>query len=273
MARGRLKKYFIFTKSGIQTVIAYRGRVALWCLGAVINALLMGLLWWAIYEFSPESVIGGYTFPQMLMYVILSAIVFEVINSDSMGAIVDDVRYGLIGMRLMKPINYRLQLGFTSLGSFVACMAIVGIPMIIMGLIVALCAFGLSGIVWYNVLLFLPVTLLSALVYDSIGFLFGQLAFRTQAMFGVSSMTNVLIGFLSGSMIPLAIYPSWAQSILFYTPFPTMVSLPVRLFLGQVPWSELGISVAVSIAWIIVLNVIAHFAYKGSVRHVVVFGG
>lgn len=273
MARGRIRKYLIFTKSGLQTLMAYRGRVALWFLGAMINAVIMGLLWWAIYEFSPESVIGGLEFPQMLMYVILSAIVMEVIYTDSMGSIVDDVRYGLIGMRLMKPINYRLQLGFTALGDFIGRMAIVGLPMITVGALVTVFAFGLSGIVWYNVLLFLPVCLLSAIVFDSFAFLLGQLAFRTHAMFGVHSMFNVVIGFLSGSMIPLALYPSWAQNILFYTPFPTMASLPVRLFLGQLGWSELGISVAVSVAWIIVLNVAGHFAYKSSVRHVVVFGG
>lgn len=273
MKAGRLKKYFIFTKSGMQTMIAYRGQVALWFIGGVINAVLMGLLWWAIYTFSPDPVIGGYTFPQMLMYVLLTSIVGEVTYAETMGTITDDVHYGLIGMRLMKPINYRAQLAFTSFGTFVSKFIIIGVPMILVGTLVAVFGFNLTGITWYNILLFIPACVLALLMEDAIQFLFGQLAFRTHAMFGVHSMANIITQFLSGGIVPLALFPIWAQNILYYTPFPTLYSMPVRLFLGQLSWVELGISVAISVAWIIVLNVLGQLMYKTSVRKVVVFGG
>ena len=273
MRKGRIKKYLIFMRSGFQTVLAYRGAIMLWFFGAMISAVLMGLVWWAIYSFSPEQEIAGYLFPQMLMYVVLSAVVGEAIYTDTMGQINEDVKWGLIGMRLMKPINYRVQLGFTAMGSFLARLLIIGVPVITVGTIVVVFGFGLHGIEWYNILLFLPATALSAIMYDTFGFLFGQLAFRTQAMFGVASMSQLVISFLSGGVVPIALFPAWAGSALYYTPFPTIVSLPVRIFLGQVGWSEMLIGFAVSVGWIIVLNVLAHLAYKSSVRHVVVFGG
>lgn len=273
MRKGRIKKYLIFMRSGFQTMLAYRGAILLWFIGAMISAVLMGLVWWAIYSFSPESVIAGYTFPQMLMYVILSAVVGEAIYTDTLGEISDDVRNGLIGMRLMKPINYRVQLGFSAMGSFLSRILIIGIPVITVGTIIVVFGFGLEGIQWYNILLFLPACVLSAIMFDTFGFLFGQLAFRTQAMFGVSSMSQIIMSFLSGGIVPIALFPVWAQTALAYTPFPTLVSLPVRIFLGQVGWLEMLIAFAVSIAWIVVLNVLAHFAYKSSVKHVVVFGG
>lgn len=270
---GSFKKYLIFAKSGAQTTIAYRGQIALWFLGGLINAVIMGLLWWAIFEFSPGDTVGGFKFPQMLAYVILSAVVGQVIYSNTMGEITDDVRFGLIGMRLMKPINYRWQLGFTSLGAFAARFFIIGVPMTLIGTLVTVFGFGLTGIVWYNVLLFVLAMLMSTLVMDAFQFLFGQLAFRTHAMFGVNSMTEVVMSFLSGAMIPLSLFPVWAQNVLYYTPFPTVTSFPVRLFLGMTDWKETLISFAVAVFWIIVLNVIAQLAYRSSVRHVVVFGG
>ncbi|MDE6618318.1 MAG: ABC-2 family transporter protein [Clostridiales bacterium] len=271
--RGRLKKYLIFARSGFQTTLAYRGMIFLWFFSAMISAVLMGLVWWAIYSFSPESMIAGYTFPQMLMYVILSAVVGEVIYTNTLGDITDDVRWGLIGMRLMKPINYRVQLGVTAVGSFFARIIIIGIPVITVGTLTVVFGFGLQGIQWYNILLFVPACFLSALMFDAFGFLFGQLAFRTQAMFGVASMSQLVITFLSGGVVPISLFPAWAQTALTYTPFPTLVSLPIRIFLGQVGWMEMLISFAISIAWIVGLNVLAHFAYKSSVKHVVVFGG
>ena len=273
MRKGQIKKYLIFMRSGFQTVLAYRGAIALWMVGALISAVLMGLVWWAIYSFSPQTEIAGYAFPQMLMYVILSAAVGEAIYSDTMGQINEDVKWGLIGMRLMKPINYRMQLFFTAMGSFLARIIIIGVPVLTAGTLIVVFGFGLQGIQWYNILLFLPACVLSAIMFDTFGFLFGQLAFRTQAMFGVASMSQIVMSFLSGGIVPIALFPLWAQSVLYYTPFPTLVSLPVRIFLGQVGWIEMLIGFAISIAWIIALNVLAHLAYKSSVKHVVVFGG
>ena len=209
----------------------------------------------------------------MLLYVILAAVVAEVTFSTTMGEITDDVRYGLIGMRLMKPVNYRWQLGFTAVGNFFARFLIIGIPFVTIGALVAVFGFGLSGLVWYNILLFIPACFMAILLNDTISFIFGQLAFRTQAMFGVNNMSSVLIGFLSGSFIPLALFPGWAQDILYYTPFPSIMSMPVRLFLGQMDGMEVLTAFGISLAWIIVLNVLAQLLYKSSVRHVVVFGG
>lgn len=273
MRNGRIKKYLIFMRSGFQTALAYRGAIFLWFIGAVISAVLMGLVWWAIYSFSPENAIAGYTFPQMLLYVIISAVVVEAIYTGTMGEITDDVHYGLIGMRLMKPINYRLQLGFAAMGNFLSRMIIIGIPVTAIGTITVVFGFGLRGIQWYNVLLFLPACALSALMFDTFQFLFGQLAFRTHAMFGVSSMSNIVLSFLSGGVVPIALFPAWAQTVLQYTPFPTLVSLPVRIFLGQVGWMEMLISFGISVAWLVALGVVSHLAYKSSVKHVVVFGG
>ena len=273
MRAARLKKYLIFSKSGIQTTIAYRGQIALWFLGGIINAVLMGLLWWAIYKFSPQPVIGGFSFPQMLMYVFLSSIVGEITYAETMGTISDDVRYGLIGMRLMKPVNYRAQLAFTAFGSFLARFVIIAVPMTLVGTLVMVFGFGLEGILWYNVLLFIPACVFSLLTVDAIQFLFGQLAFRTQAMFGVHSMSNVIIGFLSGAMVPLTLFPMWVQNVLFFTPFPTMTSFPVRLFLGQLGYADILIQFGISALWLIALNIIGLLMYKTSVRKVVVFGG
>lgn len=269
----RVSKYFIFAKSGVQMQIAYRGSAVLWVLGGVLNATVMGLLWWAIFNYSGETQISGYTFPQMLMYVISSAVVGEVVYSGTANEISDDVHDGLIGMRLMKPVNYRAQLGFRAFGVYIMRMIMFALPIMLAGTLVSVYAFGLTGIKWYNVLLFIPATLVALLMSDTIGFIFGQLAFRTQAMFGVLSIMDVFIGFLSGRMIPIELFPSWAQTVLAYTPFPSMGSFPSRLFMGMMTWSEIGITFGIALAWLLVLNVLCELLYKGSVRHVVVFGG
>lgn len=270
---GRLKKYFIFSKAGVQSTIAYRGEIALWLLGGVIEAVLMGLLWWAIFQNSESGTISGFVFPQMLMYVLLSTIVNEITFSETMSEITYEVHHGTIGMRLMKPINYRAQLGFSQLGMFAARVLIIGLPMTVISTLILVFGFGLGGLCWYNILLFVPAVFLAALLADAISFLFGQLAFRTHAMFGVHSMSNVITGFLSGAFVPLALFPLWAQTALSYTPFPSMMSFPVKLFLGQLGWTDIALGFGIAIAWVLLLNAIGLLLYKTSVRKVVVFGG
>ncbi len=268
-----LKKYFIFAKSGMQMTMAYRGTIMLWFFGGAVNAAVTCLLWWAIYKFSPENAIAGYTLAQMMMYNILVAVVNEMTFSDTMSSIGDDVRQGVIGMRLMKPISYRAQLGFSTIGSFAARLLLLGIPMIVVGSLIGVFGFGLEGLEWYNVLLFVPAMFLATMLNDSLGFLFGQLAFRTHAMFGVNSIMNVIVGFLSGMLVPIALFPAWAQTALAFTPFPSMMSMPIRLFLGMMDPQEVLTAFGISLLWLLVINVLGQLFYKSSVRRVVVFGG
>jgi len=111
------------------------------------------------------------------------------------------------------------------------------------------------------------------MINEAYDFLFGQLAFRTHAMFGVNSMSMTISGFLSGRMIPLSVFLVWAQKVLNCTPFPFMMSMPVRLYLGVMSTNDVLISFAVAIAWLIAINIIGQLCYKTSVRKVVVFGG
>lgn len=273
MRKGVIKRYLIFTKAGFQTLLAYRGRIFLWVLGSIISAVLMGLLWWAIYSFAEGPTIGGFTYAQMLLYVIMSAVMYQVTASDTMGAIIDDVKSGQIGMRLMKPISYRLQLCFTNLGYYLGSLIIFGVPFILAGSLIAVYGFGLTGLTWYNILLFLPASFLAMMINEAYDFLFGQLAFRTHAMFGVNSMSMTISGFLSGRMIPLSVFPVWAQKALNCTPFPFMMSMPVRLYLGVMSMTDALISFGIAVAWLIAINLIGQLCYKSSVRKVVVFGG
>ena len=156
MILNRIKKYLIFVKSGVQTSIAYRALVFFFIIGGLVEIVLMGLLWWAIYNFSPEPEIAGLKFPQMLMYVILSSAIAEWTYSETFNSIAHDIRDGMIGMRLMKPVNYRAQLCFTTIGNFLGKTVLFALPVLTAGTLVAVFGFGLDGIEWYNLLLFLP---------------------------------------------------------------------------------------------------------------------
>lgn len=271
----KIKIYSAFSKTNFLLTFAYRGQVFLWLLGGLITAVMSGLLWWAIFaaQETEGALIGGFTYPQMLMYTILSAICAEVIYCGTADEIARDVRKGDIGMRLTKPISYQGQHTAMAIGNFFGKMTVIGIPMITIGTLVAVFGFGLDGIQWYNVLRFVAAIFLGLLLQNAIGFAFGQIAFITQAMWGVLSMLDLFVSFLSGAVVPITLFPEWAQTALAYTPFPSVIGLPVQIFLGTVSEHDILIGFATSLFWIVILNVLGALWYKRSVRHVVVFGG
>lgn len=268
-----IKIYSAFAKTDFLLTFAYRGQVLLWLLGGLIAAIMSGLLWYAVFSFGTSDTIAGFTFPQMLLYTIMSAICAEVMYCETAGDIARDVRQGMIGMRLTKPISYQGQHVAMSIGYFFGKLIVIGLPMIIIGTVVAVFGFGLTGIVWYNALIFFPAMFVGLLLRNAIGFAVGQIGFITQAMWGILSMLDVFLAFLSGAVVPISLLPDWAQTALLYTPFPSMTSLPVRIFLGVCGTREMLVGVATSLFWVVVLNILGALWYRRSIKHVVVFGG
>lgn len=273
MKNKTLKKYLVFAKAAINNTLTYRAEVLIWFLSGAISSIIMALLWYAIYQFSPESAIAGFSYPQMLMYLICVACINELMYSETYSTVVDDIQEGMIGIQLMKPVNYRTRLIFGALGSFCSRFLLTTLVSLIAGTLIAVYAFGAPPPVWWHALLLLPSIYLSLMLFDAIDFLLSLLSFKTQSAFGISQIKDAVLAFLTGAVIPLALFPSWAQSILAFTPFPYMTSMPVLMFMGQYSGIEILQNFAISMAWVIALNALCYIMYKVTVKHVVVFGG
>lgn len=268
-----LKKYLVFAKSGMFTTLVYRSQIFLWFLGGIVIGIVTSLLWMAIYSFSPNEEINGFILSEMILYVLIVVVINEVNYSSTFSDIADDIKQGLIGMRLMKPVSYRMQLSFKTIGNFFIRLVIVGVPFLI--IFAGFCCLVLKTPVpiWWHVLLFFPLMLVSIVIVDAFQFIFGLCGFITQEMFGLNMVLSAVISFLSGVAIPISFFPQWLQNVIYCTPFPSMISYPALLFMGKLSDQELIKAFLLGIAWIIGLKLIGAFLYQKAVKHVVVFGG
>lgn len=272
MTVSKLKKYLTFSRASIEDTLAWKFVIMGWLFGGLMNALIMGLLWFAIYSFSPNPIIGGYTYAQMLLYVIAITLIGELTYTDTYDSMVYDIKEGLIGIRLLKPIDYRTQNAFYAAGSF-CIRLVITVPLMIAGILVCVFNLGMTPPPFWYYFLIIPAAFLSLLICDSLHFLFGMITFKTQAGFGLSMIMSSILSFLSGGIIALSIFPEWAQTILYYTPFPYLVSFPANLVLGTVSTNEILIQFVLQIGWCVALYALCLLLFKLCVRHVVVFGG
>jgi ABC-2 type transport system permease protein len=90
---------------------------------------------------------------------------------------------------------------------------------------------------------------------------------------GISRLTPPLVFFFSGMIIPLPLFPEWAQPALAVLPFRGLIDVPFRVYLGDLAPREVLTGFASQIIWIGVFVVLGRLLLARGLRRLVVQGG
>lgn len=274
-----LRLYLPFARAGMKSELAYKAQIAMWIIISFVEVFFVLFLYEAIYRNSPggmSSVINGFTFTEMVLYMITSFMFSFVMGSgDTAYNIYTDIKEGTVANTLTKPVSYRLRHLFTYLGVLALDYVVVVIPLgtVIYGIFIG---FGLlkvsAGTFILNVLFFLIFSILAGFINDAIGYFVGMLVFHTDHLFGLNMMRNTLQSFLGGKMIPLA-YMGVLGIVFSYTPFAFLNSVPVLTIMGKVDYSTIIIYIFIALAWIFVIELANHLMFKRAIKQITVQGG
>ena len=75
-------------------------------------------------------------------------------------------------------------------------------------------------------------------------------------------MIMIVAEFLSGSYYPLDVFPSIVFNILRFTPFPYLVFIPIKLYLGSFSTSLIIQSLVIGGVWSIILWKVTNHVWK-----------
>ena len=89
----------------------------------------------------------------------------------------------------------------------------------------------------------------------------------------VSQSMNPLLVVLSGSLVPLALYPEWAQRALFFQPFAGVVDIPFRIYSGNLVGSMALEGLALQLFWTMTLIIAGRAWMERAMRKLEVQGG
>jgi len=90
---------------------------------------------------------------------------------------------------------------------------------------------------------------------------------------GITVLVTALVILLTGMVIPLPLFPDWAQPLLRSLPFAGIVDLPFRIFTGNIPARDAGWVLLHQAIWSIALIVLGRWILWRGMRRVVVQGG
>ena len=268
-----MKKYWHVIGIGIQNNLTYRVNYLTRTLFSFIPLFAMLSLWRTIYrDKEPGSALGGYTQAEMICYYLMVAVVdvLTAVNEDDW-QIAADIREGNISQFLLKPIDYlgyRLCLFFSGRIAFItmACVPLAGFIFCYRGYLVwppggvALAAFLVSLV-------------LTALLQFFISYTMAMLAFW---LLEISTLIFILFAFeylASGHLFPLDLLPHALQQALFFTPFPSMLYVPISIYMGKLAGLALLGGIGVQLFWVLAMYALARFAWGRGIKRYAAYGG
>ena len=276
-----LRKYKPFLRAGAIDTMTYRFNIMIWAVITVCQVACLVFLWLAVYRSSAggvDAVIHGFTYREMIAYVVLTTVFnYVTFNNDTLWFMNMDIRKGTIGNYLIKPISYRAKFAATSFGSLLTMTALFGIPFYTAALVTLRCLGFLPNLsfpaFFAHLGLFLLAGLCASLLNDAIAYIFGVLCFYTTSAWGLNSLKETLISFLSGTLLPLAFFPAGLRDVLSWMPFAGMSQHPVLILMMKYDLARSLRCVVLSAAWIVALELLAKLLFSRAIRKVTVQGG
>lgn len=228
-------------------------------------------LWTAIFMNADSKVLNGFTLEMMIVYIIATQIVFHLTFLNPQFEMAEDIRMGTIAVKFIKPISYRVQIFFSSLGHLIGEFFFGIIPMsVIFAVYVSITGIHISFI---SIILFAMSIVVSFLINFFIAFSFGMMVFYTKNGFGIMQLKDVVFLLLSGSLIPIEFYPDFAKRIVDILPFKQVVYVPISILIGNLKGMDAIYAIGYQLLWIGIIYVIFTFVWKKTVKKVVVQGG
>jgi len=239
--------------------------------GIIIYAINIGayyFLWKAIY--GDADTLQGFTVAQITTYVAVSwmgrAFYFNNLDRE----ISNDVRDGSLAVQMTRPYNYLIVKMMQGFGEGIFRFGLFMIP----GMLVVSLLFPItfpSDPVRYVV--FVVMLWFSFLINSQLNILTGLFAFFVENNEGMMRMKRVLVDLLSGVVLPIAFFPSWAKPVLDWLPFPAITYLPSSVFTGRLNGPEVWQALLVQVIWVAVLILPIMAMWRSARRRLFVQGG
>ena len=272
--RAVVRKYINIYRVSLIERMAYRGDFLLGSVLRFLPLITTVLLWRAAYDGSTHKTFQGYTFEEMIAYLLLVHISRMFSSMPGLaGGVARDIREGTLKKYLIQPLDLVGYLFAYRAAHKTAYIATSIIPYAILFLI-------FSGILLHihpPGPLRLVAYVLALLLGFAVGFLFetciGMIGFWFLEIGSFLYVVNTVNFFVSGQLFPLDLLPPFWRAAFKVLPFKYMAYFPAAVFLGKEPGGELVQGLLIEAGWAIFLLVLARFLYARGLRRYSAFGG
>ena len=263
-----MKKYFKILEYEIKSAFSYISNVFYEYIGFLIHIFIFLNLWKYIYSDS-SSLIQGYSFTQMIWYVIITEILWSSLGGRRLVKdISKSIKSGDVVYNLTRPINYILYNLFSHLGLVLTRLILYFALGLITGYIF------LGKFVQINIisLILLFITMILATIISLLTMiLIGEISFFIEDANPIYWIYSKVI-LIFGTIFPMELFGKLIQKLLKYSPVYVLAYGPAKLFVhfNYIDFIKLF---GFQILYIGIIYFIAIIIYKKGVRKLNVNGG
>lgn len=262
-----MKKYWLIFRLSWQNALTYRLNFVMWRVRSIIGFLASYLFWLAIVKSNQN--VAGYNSSLLLTYIFVSAFLRNLVLSNVSYSACEEIAGGNLSNYLIKPLGYFKNWLTRDLADKALNLSFFSVEIVIFYLILK------PQIVFTeHLFLFFAISLLAALLYFFLSFLISAYAFWHPEHNGwpLRFLFIMLLDFLSGSSIPLDIFPPAIVKIFQVLPFSYLVFYPTQIWLNRVNPNQIINIFLITSFWLIAFYLIFRLVWRQGLKNYGAYG-
>lgn len=269
-----VRKYIKIFRASLVERLTYRGDFLFGTLLRFLPMLTTILLWNAIYTGSGRKTLNGFSFNEMIAYLLLVNIARMFSSMPGLaGGIARDIREGTLKKYLLQPLDMIGYLVSYRVAHKVSYIISSAIPYAILFFI---CRGFFAGLVptdpaiWAGFLTSLVLAFLVGFFFETC---VGMVGFWFLEVTSLLYIVMTLNFFISGQMLPLDLLPPFWANVLKSLPFQYMAYFPTVVFLGKVKGMALVYGLIQEALWAGFFLLLSRWLYRKGLKRYSAFGG
>lgn len=268
----RALTWWTILKISLEERLIYRADFALGTLMRFLPFVTQVFLWNAVYAASGSQTLAGYSYNEMVAYLLLTNISRAFSSMPGLASTIAlQIRNGEIKKFMIQPIDMISYFLLTRVAHKLVYYLAAFVPF---ALVFYLCRGFFAG--WPD-----AATMAAFLVSLVLSFLLGFFLEATLGMVGfwlleVSSLLFVyqlFSFFFSGQMFPIDILPEVVRDVVSMLPIAYLAYFPVAVFLGKITGSALVLGLAVQIGWVVFFIFASRWTLRQGLKRYSGYGG
>jgi ABC-2 type transport system permease protein len=219
-----------------------------------------GILWVLIhiavysvfYQFAQRQGTGmsaGLTLKQVITYAWLAEVLFLMQPMNIDAEILKNITSGDVGVELCRPLDLYFHWFSKTAAARLAPLFWRGSVTLLAGMFMPEALRILPPATGSGLILMLVSTFSAFILCSSYAMLICSVRLNIAWGDGPTYIMMLVGGVLSGSYLPLQLWPEALQKLLFYQPFAGYLDIPVRLYLGTIAPGDAGKAICLQLLW------------------------
>jgi ABC-2 type transport system permease protein len=251
---------------GVAETVAYRAEFLVWILTSTMPLINLAL-WTSV---AADGQFQEFRSADFVAYYLGALIVRNLTGNWVAWQLMEEIRTGVLSMRMLRPIHPFIAYGCTHAASL-PFRSSIALPVAL----ALLLSSGASALTTepLQLALLVPSVILAWLITYGIMFMLGCLAFWMTQAFGVVNFYFAVWSLFSGYLLPLDLLPTPIARAASYMPFHSMLGAPIELMTKTLTSSQALEILARQGAWAVVCVAASLLVWRAGVRKFEAVGG